>query len=142
MENNFSVRRAGNEKLDLALIQKEKSASFVIILAYIVLINSANKEKEIILKKQRGITASNDLEPTQLVVLASLLSLIGNMLLGEIAYARLRELEKNIQSGESNFSIRPNLNITTGYVFTILGGIFKSIGVIQRSNEQAQTTIL
>ncbi|MBK1811631.1 hypothetical protein JHL18_13485 [Clostridium sp. YIM B02505] len=142
MENNFSVRRAGDDKLDLALIQKEKSASLIIILAYIILINSANKEREIILKKQRGINTSNDLEPTQLVVLSSSLALVGNIFLGEIAFARLRELQKNIQSGESNFSITPNLNITTGFIFSILGSIFKTIGVIQRANEQAQITIL
>ncbi|GKU24937.1 hypothetical protein [Clostridium folliculivorans] len=142
MENNVSVRRAGNDKLDLALIQKEKSASLIIILAYIILINSAIKEREIILKRQRGINTSNDLEPTQLVVLSSSLTLIGNILLGDIAYTRLRELEKSIRSGESNFSITPNLNITTGYTLSILGSIFKTVGVIQRSNEQAQMTIL
>lgn len=142
MENNFSVRRAGNEKLDLALIQKEKSASVIIILAYIVLINSANKERDILLKRQRGIKTTNDLEPTQLVILASFLSLVGNILLGDIAYTRLREVEKNIQSGESNFTITPNLNITAGYTLSILGGIFKTVGVIQRANEQAQITIL
>ena len=142
MENNFSVRRAGNEKLDLALIQKEKSASVIIILAYIVLINSANKERDILLKRQRGIETTNDLEPTQLVILASFLSLVGNILLGDIAYTRLREVEKNIQSGESNFTITPNLNITAGYTLSILGGIFKTVGVIQRANEQAQITIL
>ncbi|GFP76110.1 hypothetical protein [Clostridium fungisolvens] len=142
MENNFSVRRAGNDKLDLALIQKEKSASLIVILAYIILITSANKEREIILKKQRGISTSNDLEPTQLVVLSSSLTLIGNIFLGEIAFVRLRELQKNIQSGESNFSLTPNLNITTGFMFSIIGSIFKTVGVIQRANEQAQTTIL
>ncbi|QAA32526.1 hypothetical protein [Clostridium manihotivorum] len=142
MENNISVRRSGNTALDLALIEKEKIAAFTIILGYTILIISANKERNILIQREQGIEPQNESEPTRLVVLSSIMTLLANILLGDIAYSRLRELEKNISSGESKFSIIPNLNITRGYSIIILGNILKTIGVIQRAQEQAQITVL
>ncbi|WP_160680421.1 hypothetical protein [Clostridium sp. C8-1-8] len=142
MENNISVRRSGNTALDLALIEKEKVAAFTIILGYTILIISANKERDILIQREQGLKPQNESDPTRLVVLSSIMTLLANTLLGDIAYSRLRELERNISSGESNFSIFPNLNITRGYSIIILGNILKTIGVIQRANEQAQITVL
>lgn len=141
-DNNITIRSTGNDRLDLQLIQTEISTSLIVIFAYIIIIISGYQDRYIILQRQRGIDASKFLHPTRLVILSNILSLYANLIFSNIARTRLIELEKSIVSGQSNLSITPNVNITAGFSFSIIASILKTVGAIQREQEQAQITVL
>lgn len=141
MPQNISVHLSGNDKLDLELIQIEISQTLVYILANTIALISAALARQIIIQRASGIQPS-DSKSSQLSALASGLGLLSNITLGEVAFVRLHETENNIQSGASTFSITPNVNITTGYLYSIIGSFLRTLGALQRVNEEAQITIL
>lgn len=142
MPPDISIHLTGNDELDLELIEKEISGSILVIFAYIILIISADQARQSILENAEGMKSSSGSQSAELAAFGSGLVLLSNIILGEVAFARLKELQDSIEAGTSTLSIIPNLNISTGYSFTILGNMFKSLGAFQRVAEQAQTTIL
>ena len=137
-----NLLNTGNDQLDLELIEREINGCLIAIIANLILIESSNKNRQIILDREMGIEPSNALEATQLAVLSSSLTLLSNTILEDIAYTRLIEREQNIETGTAQGTIIPNINITTGYRVTLLGNSIKLIGAIQRLQEQGEITIL
>ncbi|GFZ29819.1 hypothetical protein CSC2_03450 [Clostridium zeae] len=140
--NNITIRSTGNDQLDLQLIQTEISTSLVVIIAYIIVIISGYQDRYIILQRQRGIDATKFLHPTRLVIISNILGLYTNLIFRNIAQTRLLEVENSIASGQSNLTTTPNVNITAGFSFSIIASLLKTVGAIQREQEQAQITIL
>ncbi|MEQ8198975.1 MAG: hypothetical protein ABRQ27_13420, partial [Clostridiaceae bacterium] len=65
----------------------------------------------------------------------SILSLLKDIILGNVAFVRLKELEDSIKSGTSKLSITPDVNIVTGYSLDVLGNFIKLLGNLQKVNE-------
>ena len=80
--------------------------------------------------------------PSEIAAFASCLSVYAILLYTKVSFIRLNEIYNNIQSGNSNFSITPNINITTGFIYSSIGTLLRTIGAIQRVEEEAQITIL
>ena len=135
MKQNTSVNITEKDKLDLELIQKENTGSTIGVLACIVRSISANQSRQIIFQKAKGIQSSNTLQPAQLATFSSFLSLLTSIILGNVAFVRLKELEDSIKSGTSKLSITPDVNISTGYSLDVLGNFIKLLGRLQKLNE-------
>ncbi|WP_238859343.1 hypothetical protein [Clostridium sp. YIM B02569] len=80
--------------------------------------------------------------PSEIAAFASCLGVYVILSYTRVSFIRLNELYNNIQSGKSNFSITPNINITTGFVYSCIGTLLRTVGAIQRVEEEAQITIL
>lgn len=135
MQQNTSVNITEKDKLDLELIQIQITGSIIGLLTYIVSIISANQSRQIILQRATGMQSSNTLHPEQLAALSSFLSLLKDIILGNVAFVRLKELEDSIKSGTSKLSITPDVNIVTGYSLDVLGNFIKLLGNLQKVNE-------
>lgn len=142
MPNEVTAHRTGNDILDLKLIDHEILAAFICIIAYIILIISAKQDREVILLREKGIQKPNNLNPSELAAISSSLVLLSSLILGQIAFIRKDETANNILSGVSKSSIIPNINITNGYSLTIIGSVLKTLGAVQRAQEQKNITIL
>lgn len=140
MPDNISRHLTGNHELDLELIDKEIQGCYIAIISYIILIASAKQDRLTILEESTGFTPTST--ATELAALSSYVSLTSSLILGEVAFERLNEIEKNIASGITNASILPNIEIANGYVFSIIGNMLKVSGTVRKVKEQANTSIL
>lgn len=138
--DNISRHLTGNDELDLELIDKEIQGCYIAIISYIILIASAKQDKLTILEESTGFTPTST--ATELAALSSYVALASSLILGEVAFERLNEIEKNIASGITNASILPNIEIANGYVFSIIGNMLKVSGTVGKVKEQANTSIL
>ncbi len=160
----------GNDQLDLELLNIELQTSYVDLLATVLGIISAVKAKQIIIQRmmqqqqspsqqeqqnqqqdqqqnqQNGQNQQkSDVQhptPSEIAAFASCLGVYVILSYTRVSFIRLNELYNNIQSGKSNFSITPNINITTGFVYSCIGTLLRTVGAIQRVEEEAQITIL
>ncbi|OPX44643.1 hypothetical protein [Clostridium thermobutyricum] len=140
MPDNISRHLTGNHELDLELIDKEIQGCYIAIISYIILIASAKQDRLTILEESTGFTPTST--ATELAALSSYVALTSSLILGEVAFERLNEIEKNIASGITNASILPNIEIANGYVFSIIGNMLKVSGTVRKVKEQANTSIL
>lgn len=138
--DNISRHLTGNDELDLELIDKEIQGCYIAIISYIILIASAKQDRLTILEESTGFTPTST--ATELAALSSYVALASSLILGEVAFERLNEIEKNIASGITNASILPNIEIANGYVFSIIGNMLKVSGTVGKVKEQANTSIL
>jgi hypothetical protein len=154
----------GNDELDLQLLDIEISTAYIDILSTILGIISAVNAKQLIFERimqqqngqnqqnqntqnqQNGQTQqqSNTSHPTpsEIAAFASCLGIYVIFSYTKVSFIRLNELYNSIQAGTTNFSITPNINITTGFVYSCIGTLLRTIGAIQRVDEEAQITIL
>jgi hypothetical protein len=144
MHKHNSSELTEDEILNLELLEGEKSSSYLVLLAFAVLIISANREKANILYKNTSTDTkySPFQNPSQLVFIASALDLLANIMLGKIAFTRLLQRERMFISGEDKRSILPNVNISRGFLLVILGDALITLGTFQRANEEAENTII
>lgn len=140
MPDNISRHLTGNHELDLELIDKEIQGCYIAIISYIILIASAKQDRLTILEESTGFTTTST--ATELAALSSYVALTSSLILGEVAFERLNEIEKNIANGITNASILPNIEIANGYVFSIIGNMLKVSGTVRKVKEQANTSIL
>lgn len=134
MTCNNPMKLSKNDKFDLELIDEEILGATIGIMANIILISTSLENRKIIL----GLESADTLQPSQLSVLSSSLTLISILILSKIAFARLKEAEVKNKTTSNKTSIIPYENISEGYTVNILGNIYKLIGAIQKSNIQAQ----
>ena len=168
MQENYNATihfLTGNDQLDLELLNIELQTSYVDLLATVLGIISAVKAKQIIIqrmmqqqqspsqqeqqKQQNQQNGQNQQKsdvqhptPSEIAAFASCLGVYVILSYTRVSFIRLNELYNNIQSGKSNFSITPNINITTGFVYSCIGTLLRTVGAIQRVEEEAQITIL
>lgn len=165
MQENYNATihfLTGNDQLDLELLNIELQTSYVDLLATVLGIISAVKAKQIIIQRmmqqqqspsqqeqqnqQNGQNQQkSDVQhptPSEIAAFASCLGVYVILSYTRVSFIRLNELYNNIQSGKSNFSITPNINITTGFVYSCIGTLLRTVGAIQRVEEEAQITIL
>ena len=168
MQENYNATihfPTGNDQLDLELLNIELQTSYVDLIATILGIISAVKAKQIIIQRmmqqqqspsqqeqqnqqsqQNGQNQQkSDVQhptPSEIAAFASCLGVYVILSYTRVSFIRLNELYSNIQSGKSNFSITPNINITAGFVYSCIGTLLRTVGAIQRVEEEAQITIL
>lgn len=85
---------------------------------------------------------SSEPTPSQIAAFASCLSVYTIITYTRISFIRLNEVYNNILAGTSNFSIGPNVSITTGFIYSSIGTLLRTVGAIRRVEEEAQITIL
>ncbi len=139
--NGTSIRQTGNAQLDLELIDKEISATYIAIFAYIVLLFSAHEDKQIIYNRLRGTEPTNAVSPNRLVALSNSLVLIAYIIFGNVADSRYVEIVESEAIEDTPLTPTPNLNISKGYNIAIVGCIFKVLGAMQRVNEEDIITL-
>lgn len=122
--------------LDMILINFEKLGAVLGILAYTILLGSAQQaEKELV--REQITPKSPIVTPTssQLSVNAVTLSLITGLILSTVALIRLKERERNIALGTDTNPITPNINVTLGSWIGILGTSSVLLGALQRETQ-------
>jgi hypothetical protein len=141
---NTTLHFTGTDELDLKLIETEISTSFISLLITILFILSGQKAKQIILQRaiQQQQVNSSSPTPSEISAFALCLNIFTILIFTRIAFIRFNEIYDNIQSGNSQFSIIPNIYITTGFVISTIATLLITIGAIKRVNEEAQITIL
>lgn len=138
MAHNELVNVSDRASTDINLTLREILGAIIGILGYAILIISAKQDIIEILQSQTRTEPPNDpASAPRTAATSSLFLLAASLILGQVAYARLRERETDLQSGISTTSIIPNINITTGSMISILGNIFKATGTQQRASEPA-----
>lgn len=129
--------------LDLTLIDKEILGAIITIAAYIILIISAQGDRgELISRRTGNAQGESRINPASLATISSILIFIGSLILGQVAFIRLRERAEIVQSGEDSGSLAPNINIAFGYALAIAANFFKALGAEQREAEAARVTIV
>ncbi|MDP4090562.1 MAG: hypothetical protein Q8930_15030 [Bacillota bacterium] len=144
-KTSTSSEKTSAEKaaFELCLINREIFGAIVLIIAYVILIISAEQDRQQILQEQAGVQGQNpNLNPVGLAAAASWLTLTGVIILAGIAFQRLEELQSEVQSGSSKTPLMPNINIAAGYILSILANTIKAIGVQQRYELQQPVVIL
>lgn len=139
--NGTSIRQTGNAQLDLELINKEISATYIAIFAYIVLLFSAHEDKQIIYNRLKGAEPNSAVSPNRLVALSNSLVLIAYIIFGNVADRRYVEIIESESIEDTPLTPTPNLNISKGYNIAIVGCIFKVLGAMQRVNEEGIITL-
>lgn len=79
--------------------------------------------------------------PSEIATIASCLGVYTILIYTRVSIIRFYELYSQIQDGTSNFSLTPNINITVGFLYSVIGSIIRTVGAIQRVDEEAQVTI-
>lgn len=139
--NSASIRQTGNAQLDLELIDKEISATYIAIFAYIVLLFSAHEDKQIIYNRLKGTDPTGAVSPNRLVALSNSLVLIAYIIFGNVADRRYVEIVESEAIEDTPLTPTPNLNISKGYNIAIVGCILKVLGAMQRVNEEGIITL-
>jgi hypothetical protein len=139
--NGTSIRQTGNAQLDLELINKEISATYIAIFAYIVLLFSAHEDKQIIYNRLKGTEPTGAVNPNRLVALSNSLVLIAYIIFGNVADRRYVEIVESESIEDTPLTPTPNLNISKGYNIAIVGCILKVLGALQRVNEEDIITL-
>lgn len=80
--------------------------------------------------------------PSEIAAFASCLGIYVVLSYINFSFIRLYEVYNNIQEGNTNFTITPNINITIGFTYSCIGTLLRIIGAIQRVDEESQITIL
>lgn len=146
-EKNTEKASKNKTELDLYLIDQELLGSIIAIIAYIILIVSSQQSRKVLLQGQMKTSNSDsnndtNLNPTELALISSWLSLLSIIILAQVAFRRLSELQAQVESGSSHIPLTPNIYITTGFIFSIVANIIKVIGAQQRYALQRPVTIL
>ncbi|OOM75752.1 hypothetical protein CLPUN_31070 [Clostridium puniceum] len=146
------VNPSVNDELDLELIEISLSCLYIDLFSNILFIISTQKSKELIIQRimqsqqnQQQTESQQEVQhptPTEIDAIASCLGIYTILIYTRISIIRLNELYKNIQEGTTDFTLGPNINITVGFLYSIIGNLLRTIGVIQRVKEEAEITIL
>lgn len=168
MENNYNgtIHLTGNDELDFELLEIERSAIYIDIFSIILGLTATRQAEELILQRAMEPQQNNQQNqnkrrtqqqknksskqnqnnvqhptPSEISAIASCLGVYTELIYLKVSFIRLNELYNNIQRGNTSFSIGPNINITVGLLYSLIGRLLKTIGAIQRVNEEAQITI-
>ncbi|EKQ57453.1 MULTISPECIES: hypothetical protein [unclassified Clostridium] len=79
--------------------------------------------------------------PSELGTFASCLGVFTILIYTRVAFIRLNEINDMIQKHQTNFTIGPNINITLVFLYSVIGNLLRTIGAIQRVNEEAEIII-
>lgn len=106
--------------------------------------NGGHKKKKNQQQTQSNQQGQNNVQhptPSELASIASCLGVYTILIYTRVSFIRLNELYNNIQAGTTNFVLGPNINITVGFLYSVMGNLLRAIGAIQRVEEEAQITI-
>ncbi|GEM_PF-6903458 len=144
MEQSNPSMLSDKASFELNLTLKEILGAIVDIIGYIILIISAKQNINEILQSQNRTETPDEPSPApRTAATATLFFMAASVIFAQVAAARLREREINLQAGITTGSIIPNINMTTGSVLSVLGNILKVIGTQQRASEPtARVTII
>ncbi|EKQ52856.1 MULTISPECIES: hypothetical protein [unclassified Clostridium] len=167
--HNPIAQFTGNDELDLKLIQIEISSAYIDLLSMILGLTSAKEAIGLILQRamqsqQNNPSQQQDSEqhpkqesnqtkqqqqqntqhptPSEIAAFSSCLSLYTTLIYTRVSIIRLNEIYNKIQAGTTNFSLTPNINITTGFIYSVIGSLLRTTGAIQRVDEEGKITIL
>lgn len=92
---------------------------------------------------QKNQRKSNNQGPTpaELSAIAACLGVYTILIYTRVAFIRLNQIYNQIQAGTTNFTLTPNINITTGFLYSVVGNLLRAIGVIQRIEEEAEIVV-
>lgn len=129
---------------DFELIQYERLAAFIGITAYIILlIASDQSEAKLIAEETKDKSLESSSDPSVTTAIASFLLFLNTIILANNAFVRLYKKKQDIINGKETDSIVPNINISTGFIFGIIGNSLRLLGSLQRASESGNNiTIL
>ncbi len=144
MEQSNPPMSSEKASFELNLISKEILAAIIGIIGYIILIISAKQDIAEIQQSQNRTEPPGDTSPApRTAATATIFIFITSLMLAQIAAARLKERQINLQPGRTTGSIIPNINIAAGTMLSVLGNILRVIGTQQRAAEPtARVTII
>jgi uncharacterized protein YacL len=129
--------------MDLCLIQCERRAAIVAIIAYLFILVSADQAEAQIIAEEKNHKDKNPIgNSAKTAAIGSVLLLINIIILAQIAFTRLREKQEKLMKGEKTDSISPNINLSAGFLIGVLGNLFRAIGALQRSSESGSPIIV
>lgn len=79
--------------------------------------------------------------PSEIATFASCLGVFTILIYVRISFIRLIEISNNIQAGNTNFTIIPNILGAVGLSYSAIGNILKTIGAIKRVDEEGEIII-
>lgn len=127
---------------DLCLIQKERFAAIIAIIAYLIILISTNQAEAQVIAKEKNLEYKGP-SSAKSAAIGSTLLLINVIILAQIAFTRLRNKQEELMKGEETSSIVPNINLSAGYAIGVMGNTLRAIGSLQRAREEGdQITIL
>ena len=129
---------------DFELIQYERLAAFIGITAYIILlIASDQSEAKLIAEETEDKSLESTGDPSVTTAIASFLLFLNTIILANNAFVRLYKKKQDIINGKETDSIVPNINISTGFIFGIIGNSLRLLGALQKASESGDNiTIL
>ncbi|WP_297418178.1 hypothetical protein [Clostridium sp.] len=104
--------------------------------------SNQNKQQQNQQSQQKQQQNTQHPTPSEIAAFSSCLSLYATLLYTRISIIRFNEIYNKIQAGATNFSITSNLNITTGFIYSVIGSLLRTAGAIQRVDEEGKLTIL
>lgn len=125
------------------LIDSENIAQAIFILSSLLGIESGNKGKEAELQKEEGLAAKSQkttIKTTEIAIYSILLSVLSYLIFLKVAVLRKDQVLQEIQAGNSNESIRPNMIIIISFIFSIIGTLLR-LKVANQKLEEAQLPI-
>lgn len=132
----------------LDLINSEKIAATIFIIASFQALGSAFEAERAELEKQQGATAQPSSSTTatvnssQLALDSTLTGTLGFLIYLIVAIVRKSQLEEEIKAGTSKVSIIPNIFIISGFIVSIIGNIMRVPAIKQRLEEAQEPVIL
>lgn len=130
------------EKETLRLIDLEILASWLSILSSLLLIDSGERAKREILSGEEDNGDGALGTPTEEAFDALLVNTISTLLYAGVAFTRLDMICADILSGKSDRSLWPNLAISLGFIYSLIGQLLKYDGILGRMEEQETITVL
>ena len=130
------------ERETLRLIDLEILASWLNIFSSLLLIDSGERSKREILSGEDDNGGGWLGTPTEEAFDSILVSFVSTLLFAGVAFCRLDMICADILSGKSQRSLWPNLSISLGFIYSLIGQLLKYDGVLGRMEEQESITIL
>jgi len=130
------------ERETLRLIDLEIVAALLSIFSSLLLIDSGQRSKREILSGEDDNGGGALGTPTEEAFDAILVSFISTLLFAGVSFCRLDMICSDILSGKCDQSLWPNLAISLGFVYSLIGQVLKYDGVVGRMEEQESITVL
>lgn len=131
----------------LDLINSEKLAAVFFIVSGFLALGSAFKAEESELEKQQdtvmsSVANNSTVEANQLALQSTLSGTIAYIIYLTVAIFRKELIEKQIQSGNTNASIIPNILLILGFAIAIIAGFIRIPAIQQRLDESQMPVVL
>lgn len=168
--HNPIVQFTGNDELDFELIQIEISSTYIDLFSMILNLISAKGAIDLILQramknqqnnssedqqqapqeqskdqsqqKQQQQSSTQHPTPSEIAAFSSCLNLYTILIYTRVSFIRLNEIYNKILAGTTTFSITPNIYGTIGFIYSVIGTLLRTIGAIQRVDEEGKIIIL